>query len=167
MLVLKRIGLVGLLFVFAWSANTIAVEVGEPAPQFGALTIGGERAISLAEYAGKVVILDFWASWCGPCLVAMPELERLSNALEPESVVLLAVSVDSDPKRAARFMRKMGVSYDSLIDSDGKIAAQYDLPGMPTTYVINPEGLIVARHVGFKPGDEAKLASAVNDVLAK
>jgi len=167
MLVLKRIGLVGLLFVFAWSANTVAVEVGEPAPQFGALTLGGERTISLAEYAGKVVILDFWASWCGPCLVAMPELERLSNALEPESAVLLAVSVDSDPKRAARFMRKMGVSYDSLIDMDGKIAAQFDLPGMPTTYVINPEGLIVARHVGFKPGDEAKLASAVNDVLAK
>lgn len=165
MLVLKEFGLIGLLL--AWSGAAVAVEVGDSAPQFSAPTLGGEGPVSIADYAGKAVILDFWASWCGPCLVAMPELERLSNALEPESAVLLAVSVDSDPKRAARFMRKMGVSYDSLIDTDGKIAAQYDLPGMPTTYVINPEGLIVARHVGFKPGDEAKLASAVNDVLAK
>ena len=77
------------------------------------------------------------------------------------SAALLAVSVDTNPKRAQRFMKKMGATYDSLIDPSGEVAAMYNLPGMPTTFVIDQDGKITARWVGFKPGDELELEREV------
>lgn len=150
----------------SWSSAAMGAEIGEQAPSFTGSRLSDETRVSLEAFKGKVVVLDFWASWCGPCLLAMPKLEALSKGFEKDSAVLLAVSVDTDPARAKRFMKKMGVSYDSLIDPEGEIAASYELPGMPTTYVINSKGVITERFVGFRSGDEVELLRAVNDALA-
>ena len=143
------------------SASVLAVEIGETAPSFTIESLNSDETVSLDDFKGKVVILDFWASWCGPCLVAMPKLSALSDALPKEKAALVAVSVDTNPKRALRFMKKMGATYDSLIDQSGEVAAMYNLPGMPTTFVIDPDGKVAARLVGFKPGDEAELEREV------
>ena len=139
------------------SLGVHAAEVGEKAPSFAIVSLTSNETVSLEDFKGKVVILDFWASWCGPCLVAMPKLSALSDSLPHDKAALLAVSVDSDPRRAKRFMMKMGATYDSLIDPEGDVAGMYDLPGMPTTFVIDQEGKITAQLVGFSPGDENKL----------
>ena len=137
--------------------GVLAAEVGEKAPSFSIVSLTSNETVSLDDFKGKVVILDFWASWCGPCLVAMPKLSALSDSLPNDKAALLAISVDSDPRRAKRFMTKMGATYDSLIDPEGDVAGIYDLPGMPTTFVIDQEGKITAQLVGFTPGDEDKL----------
>ena len=143
------------------SASVLAVEIGETAPGFTIESLNSDETVSLGDFKGKVVILDFWASWCGPCLVAMPKLSALSDELPEARAALLAVSVDTNPKRAQRFMKKMGATYDSLIDPSGEVAAMYNLPGMPTTFVIDQDGRITARLVGFKPGDELELEREV------
>ena len=134
-----------------------AAEVGNKAPSFAVVSLTSNETVSLDDFKGKVVILDFWASWCGPCLVAMPKLSALSDSLPNDKATLLAISVDSDPRRAKRFMTKMGATYDSLIDPEGDVAGMYDLPGIPTTFVIDQEGKITAQLVGLTPGDEKKL----------
>ena len=150
--------------LFLWgllSVPIFAVEIGEMAPSFTIESLTGDEKVSLDDFKGKVVILDFWASWCGPCLVAMPKLSALSDELPEARAALLAVSVDTNPTRAQRFMKKMGATYDSLIDLSGEVAAMYNLPGMPTTFVIDQDGKITARLVGFKPGDELELEREV------
>ena len=149
------------------SASIPAVEIGEPAPSFTIESLTSDETVSLDDFKGKVVILDFWASWCGPCLVAMPKLSALSEALPKEKAALVAVSVDTNPRRALRFMKRMGATYDSLIDPSGEVAAMYNLPGMPTTFVIDQDGKVAAQLVGFKPGDEAELEREVASLYDK
>ena len=133
----KRIGqrwLLGKMVAFLLGvpmSASVPAEIGETAPSFTIESLNSDEAVSLDDFKGKVVILDFWASWCGPCLVAMPKLSALNDALPKERAALVAVSVDTNPRRALRFMKKMGATYDSLIDPSGEVAAMYNPLGCP------------------------------------
>ena len=143
-----------------------ALEVGDRAPQFTAPSLDGGRDLSLAAYRGKVVYLDFWASWCAPCLTSLPLLEELRAELSGEDFQVLAVNVDADPKAARKFLARRPVGYPSAMDPEGRLPERFQIEKMPTSFLIDRQGVI--RHVGrgFRRSDIDRLRAHIHELLA-
>ncbi len=120
---------------------------------------------ALKDYSGQVVYLDFWASWCGPCLVAMPKIETLRQTIDSDDFVVVAINVDRNLKKARKFLTKIGVGYDSLVDEQGRVSASYGLNAMPSSFVINRAGVVTKIHEGFRDGDEDELRVHIKAVI--
>ncbi len=150
--------------------NVIAADVGDAAPDLSlpALTSSGQtQEISLNEYRGKIVYLDFWASWCPPCLVSMPIMNELRNRLQSQGIAfeVVAVNVDSDPEDGLDFLEDKPVNFVVLSDPQGKTPALYAIKGMPTSFLINPAGVIEFSHEGFRPGDGKMIENEILKLL--
>jgi thiol-disulfide isomerase/thioredoxin len=143
-----------------------AAAVGERAPSFSLPSLGG-GSVSLSSLRGKVVFIDFWASWCEPCKKEMPILERLYQRYKGKGVELIAINIDKDRANAARFLSGVRTSFPTLLDPSSGVAGQYDPPKMPSSYVVDKRGLIRYVNSGFEPGDEAKFARELDDLLSK
>jgi peroxiredoxin len=121
------------------------VTVGSKAPVFSGTTVDGtHRQKSLNDYRGKVVLLNIWATWCGPCVEEMPSLERLHKEFGSKGLTIVAVSVD-DPgteAKVALFAKQLGITFEVLHDPDKNVARQYQATGYPESFIIGPEGLI-------------------------
>ncbi len=146
-----------------------AVESGETAPEFTLpalrTTDGGD--INLADFRGKVVYVDFWASWCPPCLVSIPLLNELRDkyVAEGKPFEVLAVNVDSDPEDGIEFLLDEPVNYVVVSDPEGKTPALYGVPGMPTSYLVDAEGRVRLVHEGFKRSDIDMIEAEVVKLL--
>lgn len=123
------------------------VMQGQRAPDFAGLTLGGER-VSLEALRGETVVLNFWASWCVPCVSEHPELLRAAQVYAPQGVVFLGVIYDDTPEGAQQFLRRYGSGYDHLLDPEGRVSVDYGVAGVPETYVIAPDGTIRRKFVG-------------------
>jgi len=133
-------------------------EKGMPAPNFTLPDLDGNM-VSLADYKGKVVLLNIWATWCPPCVEEMPSMEKLHQALKDEKFAILAVSIDESGAEAVRpFMKKHKLSFLALIDTAGAINSLYQTTGVPESFVIDKDGRIVEEVIG--PRDWAA-ASAI------
>jgi cytochrome c biogenesis protein CcmG/thiol:disulfide interchange protein DsbE len=106
--------------------------------------------LDLARYRGKVVVVDFWASWCGPCRQSFPWLNAMQAKYADRGLVVIGVNVDRERADADRFLRDVPAGFQVVYDPGGTLASKYDLPGMPVSYVIGPKGEVVGRHVGFR-----------------
>lgn len=131
------------------------VNVGSRAPDFRAKILGKNAYKTLADYKGEVVVLNIWATWCGPCIQEIPSLERLYQEYGPKGLHLIAVSVDGSPgypyvseDSIARFARNLGVTFEVLHDSTAKIEDAYQATGYPETFVIGTEGTIRKKWIG-------------------
>lgn len=142
-----------------------ALEAGDRAPDFSAPALDGKGMVSLSQYRGKVVYLDFWASWCAPCLKAIPEIEAMRKELGSAGFAVVAVNLDQTPKKALRFLEKNPVGYPSASDPKGRLPKQYGVDTMPTSYVIDGEGIIRLVHRGFQRGDGVKLRAEIRKLL--
>jgi len=119
-----------------------------PAHNFSLSTLDGKQA-SLNDYRGKVVLLNFWATWCAPCRKEMPSIQTLWDRYKARDLVVLAVSEDDgEREKITRFISKIKVNFPIMLDHDFKIADSYMLPGLPTTYLIGRDGTIAATVVG-------------------
>ena len=143
--------LLGLLLLCAPSAS--ALEVGDRAPQFAARDLNGGSNLSLAAYRGKVIYLDFWASWCAPCLISLPLLEKLRKEFPASKFQILAINVDRDPAKARKFLRQHPVGYPSGTDPDGRLPGVFQIETMPTSFLIDQHGVIRYIHHGFRSSD--------------
>lgn len=130
-----------------------ALEPGQKAPHFAARSLGGEKNLSLRDYRGKVVYLDFWASWCGPCLTSLPLLEKLRKEFSPGEFQILAVNVDRDVEKAKEFLGRHPIGYPSATDPEGRLPETFELETMPTSFLIDRSGVIRYIHRGFRAGD--------------
>ena len=139
-------------------------EADQPAPAFSLKTIDGTD-FNLADSTGKIVYLDFWASWCGPCKLSFPDMSKIHKEFSDEGVVVVAVSVDTDVKKAAKFIGRYPIDFIVLSDETGEVAAAYDLPTMPTTYLIDESGQIKYVHSGYRPGDLEILRQQIRRML--
>ncbi|NVB39111.1 TlpA family protein disulfide reductase [Pseudenhygromyxa sp. WMMC2535] len=139
---------------------TATPSVGASAPALSGVDLHGQP-FELSAQAGKVVIVDFWASWCEPCKRAMPGLEALAAEYAGQ-VVVVGVSVDDDPVKMREFVERMGVSFVVIHDADDAIASRWAPPTMPTTYVIDSLGGVAAVHEGY---DETMGAEALRDEI--
>ncbi|MHA7837918.1 MAG: TlpA family protein disulfide reductase [bacterium] len=142
-----------------------ALEAGDRAPDFAAPALGGGGTVELSRHRGKIVYLDFWASWCAPCLTAIPEIERMREALPADRFQVIAVNLDPDPKKALRFLEKNPIGYPSAHDPKGRLPSQFGVDTMPTSYLIDGDGVIRHVHRGFKRGDGDDLRREIRRLL--
>ena len=143
-----------------------AIDADQQAPDFRAPQLGTDGALSLADYRGKVVYLDFWASWCPPCLLSLPALEELRREFRGSDFQILAVNLDQDTTRAQRFLAQHDIGYPSVTDPEGHIPERFGLTTMPTSYLIDRQGIVRLVHTGFRKRDIDTLRTQIKAVLA-
>lgn len=124
--------------------------VGNPAIDFTLADIFGTDK-TLSDYKGKVVFLNFWATWCGPCRKEMPHMQSLYESMFGEDFEMLAVSIDHKTKaEVSQFISQKGYTFPILVDPKSKVATQYGVSGIPATFIIDKKGIIVDRVVGYR-----------------
>lgn len=155
------------LGVFATAPADAELRLGQPAPPFEGKSLGDGTPIRLADHAGKVVYLDFWASWCGPCQRSLPFMEQLHREFGEAGLVVIAVNVDEQPEDALRFLQRFAVGYAVLDDSRGALAALYDVQDMPSSYLIDRDGIVRTVHRGFNRSDARRLRQAVAKLVTR
>lgn len=152
--------------VLAGSTRLVwAVTTRDAAPACGARTPDQVRSISVAEQKGKVVYLDFWASWCPPCRESFPFMNELQRDLGDRDLAIIAVSVDKSPDDARRFLAKYPPLFTVVLDPKWACASAYELPGMPTTFMLDRGGIVRAVHMGFRSDDRQRLRTELLQLL--
>lgn len=147
-----------------------AVEEGQAAPDF---TLPGVRAIDspvqLSELQGKVVYVDFWASWCLPCLRSLPQINGLYEQYRDQGFEVVAITIDDPVEDATEFLEDLEVplAYSVVLDATADVMDQYRVVGMPTSFLIDREGVIRKVHKGFREGDTELLEQALIPLLAE
>ena len=127
--------------------------IGQPAPGFSLIDIDG-RTWRLADLRGKVVFLNFWATWCPPCREEMPAMVRLRAMLADKPFEMITILVNDDPAKARRFLAKVGgEGLPVLLDPDGAVGDSYGITGVPETYVIDKQGVLRKKYIGAYPWD--------------
>ncbi|WP_372828623.1 TlpA disulfide reductase family protein [Shewanella sp. UCD-KL12] len=123
-------------------------------------------SFELNEYLGSVVYVDFWASWCGPCRKSFPWMNSMHNKYAAQGLKIVAINLDTDPKLAKQFLKEIQASFDIAYDADMQVASEFDIIGMPTSYLFNRKGELVAQHVGFYREDHMKYEAEIKRWLA-
>lgn len=143
-----------------------ALTEGAPAPAFKLPARGGQE-IALDQYKGQVVMINFWATWCGPCRQEMPLLESLHQKYRKAGFTLIGVNVEPDSKAAEEWLQKQKtpVSFPILFDTESKVSALYGVEGMPSSIIIDRQGKVRVIHQGFRPGDENHYLDYVRALL--
>jgi peroxiredoxin len=134
------------------------------APSFTLPSRSGDT-VSLAQLKGKVVMLNFWASWCGPCRQEMPLLDQMHKRYSALGFTLVGVNVDANSKDAEEWLSKTPVSFPVLFDRESKVSAMYDVKAMPSTVFIDRKGNVRALHKGYKAGDEGEYLNQIRALL--
>jgi peroxiredoxin len=169
--------LLGGVVWFGWAQRDAfaPVDAGTRAPEFTATTLDGAPA-SLNDFAGRVVLLNIWATWCPPCVEEMPSLQRLHDLLEPEGFSVIAVSVDALPGRASplgghiggdvrAFVESLGLDFPVWHDPSGEVQRRYRAPGLPASFIIDREGRIRHRILGARDWEAPQHAAAIRELL--
>lgn len=164
-------GLVGcvLLAPIALAERGSHITLDEPLPQPAwelPLIANGEGTVTNSTYLGRVTYVDFWASWCGPCRLSLPALNRLSKEFDTADFGVVAISVDYVDEDALDFLKRYPVDYPVAIDKTGNSGRDFAVAGMPSGYLIGRDGLIREVHVGFRKGDEALLREQIQSLIA-
>jgi peroxiredoxin len=167
---IRAIGFGALLAIgIAWLAVSAKpgpppADVGAPAPAFTLPDLEG-REHSLAEARGKVVLINFWATWCKPCEDEMPAMERLYQELAPAGFELIAVSVDEGREEVVEFQDRMGLSFAILHDPEKQAADRYQSFRYPESFLVDREGTLVARFIGPREWDAAAYRNRVQRLV--
>ena len=156
---------IALLFsIFAASSLASPGMEGRSAPDFALKSSTGEN-LRLSEYRGDVVMINFWATWCGPCRQEMPLLDELYTRYQRVGFNLLGVNIDDDSRRAMQMIDELGVSFPVLFDARKEVSELYAVEAMPVTVIVDREGTVRYVHHGYKPGYEEKYLDQVRSLL--
>ena len=136
------------------------------APNFSLKTIKG-KTIKLSHYRGKVVYLDFWASWCIPCQKSFPVMRKLQRKYKKQGLRVVTINLDKDKKEVKRFLREFRTNFPVALDPKGKIARRYGLKAMPSSYLIDRQGRIRHVHLGFLQKNIKKTEQQIKKLLKK
>lgn len=155
----KLIANLGVCFIVMLSSSAFA----QKAPTFE--LPGDSRNINLSKLKGKVVYLDFWASWCDPCRKSFPWMNDMYSRYDSKDFTIIAINLDSSRKDAAKFLEKVPASFNIAYDPEGTVADKYDLKAMPTSYLIDKNGQLVFTHKGYREGDTNKIENKIRKLL--
>ncbi len=161
---IKRLLVAVALSAIAATSLASSGLVGNKAPDFALKSSTGEN-LRLSEYRGEVVMINFWATWCGPCRQEMPLLDDLYNRYERVGFKLLGVNIDDNSQRAIDMMRELGVNFPVLFDASKDVSKLYEVNAMPVTVILDREGNVRHVHQGYKPGYEEKYLNEVRALL--
>lgn len=134
------------------------------APDFS-LSGNDQQTIKLSDYRGKVVYLDFWASWCVPCRKSFPWMNEMKKRHSKKGLEIIAINLDSKPEKAAFFLEKIPANFTIAFDPEGKTAKSYEVKGMPSSYFIDRKGVLRDSHIGFRSKDEAPMEQRLIELL--
>ena len=155
-----------LLWCTATAATTAsaAITPQAAAPDFTLRSADG-RNLRLNEQRGQVVLVNFWASWCGPCRQEMPHLNRLYDKYKASGFTLLGVNIDDDPRLANAVVARMGLTFPVLLDADKAVSMLYDLGSMPATVLIDRDGRVRFLHRGYREGMEEAYERQIRELV--
>jgi len=156
--------LAGLCYIIADSHRERLVSQGDNAPSFQVTTDKGTK-ISRADFGGKILIVNFWATWCPPCVEEMPSLQAMARQLGPKGVVVLGVSVDKNAASYQRFIQQARIQFETARDPEANISAEYGTFKYPETYVINREGKVVQKHIGPRDWMDPEILKSIESLL--
>jgi thiol-disulfide isomerase/thioredoxin len=139
-----------------------------PAPAFTLEDMDGKK-VSLADLRGRVVLVNFWATWCPPCRKEMPSLERLARLMKDQPFTVLAINVGEDPDNVFGFLSQLepAPGFPLLFDRNSAVLRSWPVRGLPTSFVIDPAGRIAYRAVGGREFDDAAIVSAIRSLIGK
>jgi peroxiredoxin len=154
------------LALTAFAATCLAASglTGKAAPDFALKSSTGEN-LRLSEYRGDVVMINFWATWCGPCRQEMPLLDEMYTRYQRVGFNLLGVNIDDDSGRAMAMIRELGVNFPVLFDERKEVSKMYDVSAMPVTVIVDRSGQVRYVHQGYKPGYENMYLDQVRSLL--
>ena len=143
-----------------------AVSHQDVAPDFTLKSLEGSN-LRLDEYKGQVVLINFWATWCGPCRQELPLLDRIHQRYQDAGFAVLGINVEGASKadEAQAMVSKAGVTFPVLVDEGQQVSELYALEAMPTSVVVDRDGVVRYVHLGYKPGDEAKYLEVVKQLI--
>ena len=144
----------------AFAADALQPWTGGPTPALKGKTLDG-GTFALADYRGRVVIVNFWATWCVPCVVEMPSLQRLRERLAPRRVEVVAVNFQENAARIAPFVERMGITFPVVRDHDGTIRTAWNVNVFPTTFVVGPDRRIAWVATGEVDWDDPRVESRI------
>ena len=163
---LKKINLLATIFAmlilplgncaYAQEGNNIASDFDLP---------GKQSNVKLSDSKGKLVYLDFWASWCGPCKQSFPWMNALQEKYKSKGLEVIAVNLDANNEDAQKFLATTPAKFTVAFDSKGRTPLQYGVKGMPTSYLISPDGKIIMQHMGFNAADRDMLEQKIQSML--
>ncbi|HKU85696.1 MAG TPA: TlpA disulfide reductase family protein [Casimicrobiaceae bacterium] len=146
------------------SAPAFAARSGEAAPSFALATAAGDT-VELAQLRGRVVYVDFWASWCTPCKRSFPWMNELDARYRDSGLTIVAINVDKRRDDAMRFLRDVPARFTVVFDAEGKTPAVFDVKGMPSSYLIDREGRVAAVEEGFHDERAAVIEQRIRALL--
>ena len=158
---MKRLLLVLLL---AMTPLTFAAVSSGPAGNFTLKSASGQN-VKLSEFRGQVVLINFWASWCGPCRQEMPHLDAIHKKYQPLGFTVFGVNVEQDREMADKILRDIPVSFPILFDDDNTVSKLYDVDAMPVTVLVDRNGEVRFMHKGYKPGYEEEYENQVRALV--
>jgi peroxiredoxin len=162
----------GLLILFSLKQNNSylnysPLKTGLPAPNFSFPGLDGNM-VSLSDYRGHIVLVNIWATWCPPCVDEMPSMEKLYKELKGKNFEILAVSIDSlGTKAVAPFMKKYKLTFPALMDSDATITTLYQTTGVPESFIINQEGILIEKIIGPRDWAMPEFIGFFRDLIQK
>ena len=163
--VVPRILALALMALFVSVPSQAAMPaVGSVAPGF-TLQANNGKNIKLGELRGQVVMINFWATWCGPCRQEMPHLNRIHERYQKAGFILLGVNLDEQPEAAHAMVRKLAIGFPVLFDSGKRVSRLYDVSAMPSTILIDRDGRVRHVHRGYRAGHEVQYDNEVREML--
>jgi cytochrome c biogenesis protein CcmG/thiol:disulfide interchange protein DsbE len=154
-----------LLLWLGFNPQAMATQPGEPAPALVLPLLGNDKEIRLSDFEGKIVYVDFWASWCGPCRQSLPLYEELYSRLPKDRFQILAVNLDEKLKDADSFLKRHPVSYPVLLDPSGNSARAWSVLAMPSSYLVDPDGKLIRIYVGFEASHIGNIEHDIKTLL--
>jgi len=148
------------------SAPAAALDAGGKMPEIGLKDLSG-KTVDAASLSGKVVIVDFWATWCAPCREELPELQKFHKKYAAQGLVIIGVSVDKEPDNIKSFLQKLQVTFPVVHDVGHQVTGKYAPPKMPSSYIIDRKGIVRYVHGGYRAGDAAEFDKQIQELLAK
>ena len=147
------------------NSSVLAVDIGDPMPGCKVNHFNQTQTVNLSDYQGKVVYLDFWASWCGPCKQSFPAMNRLQKELQKQGLQIIAVNLDEEQSDAETFLKQQPVNFLVAQDQTGTCPKAFQVMAMPSSYIIDSRGMIRDIHLGFNEGDEQVIRDKIIALL--
>jgi cytochrome c biogenesis protein CcmG, thiol:disulfide interchange protein DsbE len=154
-----------LLLVSAGWAQSAPLQAGQPAPELN--LPGAKGTVNLADYKGKVVYVDFWASWCGPCKQSFPWMNEMQAKYGPKGLQIVAVNVDAKREDADKFLAAVPASFPIAFDSKGDTPKRFQIEGMPSSVLLGADGKVLLAHKGFNEESRKELEQALDAAVAR